>query len=116
MKKQTEMNKEVSDINWSVKSKLQTIKTTQKLISDIKQEIEELKNDNLDIDEKEKLVAIGSQGVTVQNLLEKLKTQRETMMQSLLLKDGGIKSMIIRKYLPVMNQLINKTCRNLISM
>ena len=115
VKKQTEMNKEVSDINWSVKSKLQTIKTTQKLISDIKQEIEELKNDNLDIDgEKEKLVAIGSQGVTVQKSIRETKdTKRNYDVISSLLKDGGIKSMIIRKYLPVMNQLINKYLQEL---
>ena len=115
VKKQTEMNKEVSDINWSVKSKLQTIKTTQKLISDIKQEIEDLKNDSLDIDgEKEKLIAIGNQGMTVQkSISESKETKRNYDVISSLLKDGGIKSMIIRKYLPVMNQLINKYLQEL---
>ena len=115
IKKQTDMNREVSDINWSVKSKLQTIKTTQKIISDIKSEIEELRNDNLDIDgEKEKLVAIGNQGLSVQKSIGKVKeTKRNYDVISSLLKDGGIKSMIIRKYLPVMNQLINKYLQEL---
>ena len=115
IKKQTDMNREVSDINWSVKSKLQTIKTTQKIISDIKNEIEELRNDNLDIDgEKEKLVAIGNQGLSVQKSIGEVKeTKRNYDVISSLLKDGGIKSMIIRKYLPVMNQLINKYLQEL---
>lgn len=115
VKKQTEMNREVSDINWDVKSKLQTITTTQKIISDIKQEIEELKNDNLDIDgEKEKLVEIGNQGLSVQKSISNVKdTKRNYDVISSLLKDGGIKSMIIRKYLPVMNQLINKYLQEL---
>ena len=115
IKKQTDMNREVSDINWSVKSKLQTIKTTQKIISDIKNEIEELRNDNLDIDgEKEKLVAIGNQGLSVQKSIGEVKeTKRKYDVISSLLKDGGIKSMIIRKYLPVMNQLINKYLQEL---
>ncbi len=115
VKKQTEMNREVSDINWDIKTKLQAIKTTQKIILDIKGEIEELKNDNLDIDgEKEKLIAIANQGLTVQKSIGEVKeTKRNYDVISSLLKDGGIKSMIIRKYLPVMNQLINKYLQEL---
>jgi DNA repair exonuclease SbcCD ATPase subunit len=109
------MNREVSDINWDIKTKLQAIKTTQKIILDIKGEIEELKNDNLDIDgEKEKLIAIANQGLTVQKSIGEVKeTKRNYDVISSLLKDGGIKSMIIRKYLPVMNQLINKYLQEL---
>lgn len=115
IEKQSDMNMEVSDINWDIKSKLQTIKTTQKIISDIKSEIEDLKNDSLDIDsEKEKLSAIGNEGLTVQKSITDIKdTKRNYDVISSLLKDGGIKSMIIRKYLPVMNQLINKYLQEL---
>jgi len=115
IEKQSDMNMEVSDINWDIKSKLQTIKTTQKIISDIKSEIEDLKNDSLDIDsEKEKLSAIGTEGLSVQKSITDIKdTKRNYDVISSLLKDGGIKSMIIRKYLPVMNQLINKYLQEL---
>jgi len=115
IEKQSDMNMEVSDINWDIKSKLQTIKTTQKIISDIKSEIEDLKNDSLDIDsEKEKLSAIGTEGFSVQKSITDIKdTKRNYDVISSLLKDGGIKSMIIRKYLPVMNQLINKYLQEL---
>jgi len=115
IEKQSVMNIEVSDINWDIKSKLQTIKTTQKIISDIKSEIEDLKNDSLDIDsEKEKLSAIGNEGLSVQKSITDIKdTKRNYDVISSLLKDGGIKSMIIRKYLPVMNQLINKYLQEL---
>lgn len=115
IEKQSVMNIEVSDINWDIKSKLQTIRTTQKIISDIKSEIEDLKNDSLDIDsEKEKLSAIGNEGLSVQKSITDIKdTKRNYDVISSLLKDGGIKSMIIRKYLPVMNQLINKYLQEL---
>jgi len=115
VKKQTEMNREVSDINWDIKSKLQAIKTTQKIISDIKSEIEELKNDNLDIDgEKENLIEIGNLGLSIQKSIGELKeTKGNYDVISSLLKDGGIKSMIIRKYLPVMNKHINKYLQDL---
>jgi len=52
--------------------------------------------------------------VTVQKSIRETKdTKRNYDVISSLLKDGGIKSMIIRKYLPVMNQLINKYLQEL---
>ena len=110
LQKQANINGNVADLNWSVKSKLNDIKSSTNLIKEIKGEIETLKNDNVDIaGEKEKLSAIATQGVGVQkNIVELKKERRNYDLISTLLKDGGIKSMIIRKYLPVMNQLINK--------
>ncbi len=110
LQKQANINGNVADLNWSVKSKLNDIKSSTNLIKEIKGEIETLKNDNVDIaGEKEKLSAIATQGVEVQkNIVELKKERRNYDLISTLLKDGGIKSMIIRKYLPVMNQLINK--------
>ena len=110
LQKQANINGNVADLNWSVKSKLNDIKSSTNLIKEIKGEIETLKNDNVDIaGEKEKLSAIATQGVEVQKSIVELKKERRNYdLISTLLKDGGIKSMIIRKYLPVMNQLINK--------
>jgi len=108
--KQAETNSELADLNWSVRSNINTINSTNKIIEEIKKEIVDLQNDNVDIEgEREKLTAIANKGVSVQQTIVDLKKERRNYdLISTLLKDGGIKSMIIKKYLPVMNQLINK--------
>lgn len=113
--KQAKINGDVTDLNWSIKSHLNSVKTTNKIISDIKKEINDLETDNVDIvGEKEKLSHIASRGMMVQQSIVDIKNERRNYdLISTLLKDGGIKSMIIRKYLPVMNQLINKYLQSL---
>jgi len=110
LEKQAKINGDLADLNWSVRSNINTINSTTKIIEEIKKEISDLENDNVDIDgEKEKLSAIANKGVSVQQTIVELKKERRNYdLISTLLKDGGIKSMIIKKYLPVMNQLINK--------
>ena len=107
---QAKINGDIADLNWSVKSNLNDIKSSNNLIKEITDEIKDLQEDNLNIDEeKEKLTAIANSGVKLQNTIVKLKEERRNYdLISTLLKDGGIKSMIIKKYLPVMNQMINK--------
>ena len=107
---QAKLNGDIADLNWSVKSNLNDIKSSNNLIKEITEEIKDLQEDNLNIDEeKEKLTAIANSGVKLQNNIVELKEERRNYdLISTLLKDGGIKSMIIKKYLPVMNQLINK--------
>lgn len=112
---QAKINGDLADLNWSVRSNINTINSTNKIVNEIKQEIVDLENDNVDIEgEKEKLTAIANKGVSVQQTIVELKQDRRNYdLISTLLKDGGIKSMIIKKYLPVMNQLINKYLQDL---
>jgi DNA repair exonuclease SbcCD ATPase subunit len=107
---QAKINGDLADLNWSVRSNINIINSTNKIVNEIRQEIVDLENDNVDIEgEKEKLTAIANKGVSVQQTIVELKQDRRNYdLISTLLKDGGIKSMIIKKYLPVMNQLINK--------
>jgi len=115
IEKQVEINRDISDLNWEVKSKFNSIKSKKKLISEIEQEIMDIKGNTNDIDaEKEKLMALASEGMTLHKELKSKKEERIKFdIVSNLLKDTGIKSMIIRKYLPVMNQLINKYLQSL---
>ena len=115
LQKQADINGEVADLNWTVRSKLNDVKSSNNLIKEIEGEIKDLQEDTLDIDgEKEQLLAIANKGVEIQNnIVERKKERRNYDLISTLLKDGGIKSMIIRKYLPVMNQLINKYLQSL---
>ena len=96
-------------------SSLGEIRNRNQLIGDIKTEINDIKNDTYNLDgEREKLQLIASQGITTQKNITDLKSQKRNYdLVSNLLKDTGIKSMIIRKYLPVMNQLINKYLQDL---
>ena len=113
--KQAEINGEVANLNWSVKTNLNNIKSSNNLIEEIQSEIKDLKEDNLNIDEeKEKLLSIVNKGLVVQKTIVELKKERRNYdLISTLLKDGGIKSMVIKKYLPVINQLINKYLQSL---
>ena len=112
---QVEINREISDLNWEVKTKFSSIKSKKNLISEIEQEIVDIKENTNDIDaEKEKLTSLANEGMTIHKELTSMKEERRSFdVVSGLLKDTGIKSMIIRKYLPVMNQLINKYLQSL---
>jgi hypothetical protein len=92
----------------NLKRRLSTLST---LISDVNSQIDELKNkdsesinrerESLKEDAKEVLELINEKQIHS----EKLKIQEDSV---LLLKDDGIKTSIIKKYLPILNSLINK--------
>lgn len=87
------------------------LSTLSTLISDANSQIDELKNkdsesinrerESLKEDAKEVLELINEKQIHS----EKLKIQEDSV---LLLKDDGIKTSIIKKYLPILNSLINK--------
>jgi DNA repair exonuclease SbcCD ATPase subunit len=81
-----------------------------KFIDSLKEEIGKISESDKDIAvEKQKLTSLASEGVTLKKKLDKMKLNKNNYeVVSSLLKDTGIKSKIIKKYLPVMNQLINK--------
>lgn len=96
-------NREMSDI-------MVQIRTWQNFVTMISLEIEELKANTTQIDNnttevntlKEQL----RQAIADKELLTEQRIVYDTA--SLLLKDGGIKTKIIKQYIPVINKLINK--------
>ncbi len=98
--------------NLTVKMASQNYKCNglSKFIDALKEEIEKISESDKDIaTEKQKLTALASEGVVLQKQVDKMKSNKTYYeVISSLLKDTGIKSKIIKKYLPVMNQLINK--------
>lgn len=110
-----ENNKTVSTYNWDIKTRFDQIKKNNKIIKEIQKEIFDIKNNTHDIDdEKSKLTSIASEGMLLQKRNKFLKTNKSHYdIVTSLLKDTGIKSHIIKKYLPVMNQLINKYLKEL---
>tara|TARA_B100002019_G_scaffold82308_1_gene71078 strand:+ start:678 stop:2396 length:1719 start_codon:yes stop_codon:yes gene_type:complete len=110
-----ENNQTVANYNWEVKSNLSEIKKNNSVIKEIQSEIDDIRNNTNDIDcEKKKLTEIATEGMTIHKRTSELKKDKSNYdMVTSLLKDTGIKSHIIRKYLPVMNQLINKYLKEL---
>lgn len=86
------------------------VSTAQKQINDLNQEIESIQENIQNRNsENQKLSQIEEDLLKVQNeFLEKKDSLQYYEYMCNLLKDGGVKTRIIRKYLPVINQLINK--------
>jgi DNA repair exonuclease SbcCD ATPase subunit len=91
------------------------ISSYQSQIQDLQKEISELQNNKTN--KSEEAVKLK----TLQNSLEDVRKQMATIKEeqeclraaAMLLKDNGIKTRIIKRYLPVMNQLINKYLQNM---
>ena len=106
----TRLSKIVLELNASISQANFQITSVRKTISDIEQEIKELEGSNPD----KKAEFVKLEGL-VKNKKDLGATQAENrkdrdtlLVASQLLKDNGIKTRIIKTYLPAMNQLINQ--------
>lgn len=111
--KLTDINKIIDEIttkNIELSTKNSTITLLNKQIKEFETEIETNKADTTNLDEeKAKLKQLAKDAldkITMKNSLQETRNLEE--VASILLKDTGIKTAIIREYLPVMNKLINK--------
>ena len=102
--------RKITDWNISLSTSLNTIQTALKSIEQCNAEINKIQSDTTDIDaEKRELKDLATNAVVKINAKTTHLEEREIQdASSLLLKDTGIKTAIIREYLPVMNTLINK--------
>jgi len=74
----------------------------------IQDEISKTHNPNIDLEEKNLFAMQKEYNITEKNCAEVNRTLDEYEVIGRLLKDSGIKSQIIKKYVPVFNNLINK--------
>ena len=104
------IQEQISDKNIEVSTANQTVTMLNKLNKELMEEIESTKTDTGNIDdEKQKLKAIAEEALTALNKkTELIERKQYEELASNLLRDTGIKTTIIREYLPVMNKLINK--------
>ena len=101
---------QITDKNIQLSTKNSTVTLINTQIDDLRKEIESSKANTADVDvEKTKLKQLA------QEALDKIKSKNELGevrniedAANILLKDTGIKTAIIREYLPIMNKLINK--------
>ena len=105
-KKQKEINKKNSEV---IKMNAE-ITSINKYIRKAKQEILELQNKNTNIDtDDEKIKHLNDELAKAQLIVEELSIDKHYHeYAATLLKDTGIKTKIIKQYLPIMNKLINK--------
>lgn len=109
--------KEISAINEQIMSKNSEISANNRSISQLngfinqlKKDVEDIREDTSNIDEQKKtlkdLAAAAVSAVKRKTELQEQRNLEEVSWQ--LLRDTGVKTAIIREYLPVINKLINK--------
>jgi DNA repair exonuclease SbcCD ATPase subunit len=111
--KLSEINKvvgQITDKNIELSTRNSTITLLNKQIRELEAETQRVKSDTTNIDEeKVKLKELAQDAlnkITEKNQLMEHRNIEE--VANVLLKDTGIKTAIIREYLPAMNKLINK--------
>lgn len=105
-----EIISQITDKNIELSTKNNTVSLLNKQVKDLEYEIANSKADTTNVDEeKAKLKALAEDAmekIKIKNNLQQHRNMEE--VASILLKDTGIKTAIIREYLPIMNKLINK--------
>ena len=107
--------KELSRCQQAISESQREIEYRKRQIKAIEKKIDEATGSNSSLKkEKDKLKQLAKDGLKVEeSLLDEKKTRDNYNTVTNMLKDTGIKSTIIRKYLPVMNQLINRYLKEL---
>lgn len=104
------LNRELTQKNINLSTVNNTITMLNRQISQLNKEIKEYQEDTGNADEeKAKLKELAETAVSMIETKKSLAEQKNLQdIAGLLLKDTGIKTAIIREYLPIMNKLINK--------
>jgi len=107
--------KEIAVINQEITSKNKEISWKQSAIKKIEDSIEKTDGGGENVKrEQDKLKQLINDGLEIEkDISDKKKELANHEVVVSLLKDTGIKSQIIKKYLPVMNQLINRYLKEL---
>ena len=108
---------EISDVQSEISSHQQTISDSNSQINALNKIINSINEDIANMNDSHKSDSVDKKKLeTLNKALVKLREQKEKLIEersvldvaSLILKDSGIKTRIIRQYVPVMNKLINK--------
>lgn len=103
-----EVEDEISKLNIKIQEHRANIKITKNTLETLKKELKEAKTEVEEID-TQNISDLQNQLKSYQIKEEQLIKQKEVLtVVGAMLKDGGIKTRIIRQYVPVMNKLINK--------
>mgnify|MGYP003341767645 FL=1 len=105
-----EIVQQIADKNIELSTKNSSITVLNRQVTQAEAEIERIKSDTTNIDdEKRKLKELATEAMDkIKSKTSLLEHRNIEEVASILLKDTGIKTAIIREYLPIMNKLINK--------
>ena len=105
----TELSTEVNSINTTISQTNFQLVTIRKQVDSLEEEIRELQGDSVDKKaEYNKLETLVANKKNLSKQQASLKSDRDILTTAgQLLKDNGIKTRIIKTYLPTMNKLIN---------
>ena len=99
----TNLNRGVSDLNVQIRTWTNFVKGIEQEIADLKTNTKQIDDNNVEVSDLKQVLASAIADK------EQLLAQRNMYdVASLLLKDGGIKTKIIKQYVPIVNKLINK--------
>ena len=113
--KYIETSKLLNKVNSDIAIGNSTVVRIQRQVKELLDQIELLRNDKSDSsDAEEKLKYYKEEYLSLKKQISSIKEERDTLLAaSQLLKDNGIKTRIIKRYLPVMNKLINQYLQNM---
>jgi DNA repair exonuclease SbcCD ATPase subunit len=105
-----EINEEISTLLEDITDNNNQVSSINRYIQKLNQDIEAERSDNVNLkDENEKIRKIKESMKTQEKMREEYTNDKAVLdVASELLKDKGIKTQIIKQYVPVMNKLINK--------
>ena len=99
---------EISDISIQLATITTSISNLQKFIKKYEQEIERVNNTHIYDEDKKRIIELETTLKLLENNKYKLNEEKVYLDTAKnLLQDSGIKTKIIKKYLPIMNKLIN---------
>ena len=113
--KHTELSRELNGIQQKIAGHNATVTRINKNVRQLMIDVETLQNSKDDnSEEEEKLKYLLEERDNLKKQVAHVKKDRDTLLAaSHLLKDNGIKTRIIKRYLPVMNKLINQYLQNM---
>jgi len=108
-------SKLITKTNSDIAIQNSTISRIQTQIKNLLDQVEMLRTNKSDTSEShEKLKYYQEEYLKLKKQISEIKKDRDTLLAaSQLLKDNGIKTRIIKRYLPVMNKLINQYLQNM---
>jgi DNA repair exonuclease SbcCD ATPase subunit len=104
------VQEQVNNLLTEINSNNSHINAINQMIGSIQKDIDQLQSEDQDTSELSgKLDELNQQLEACQTRREELSTEKSVLdIAQLILKDSGIKTKIIKQYVPVMNKLINK--------
>jgi len=110
LSKINEVVTQITDKNIELSTRNSTVTLLNKQVTELEAETQRVKSDTTNLDEeKQKLKDLAQSAMGMIDNKTTLQERRNLEeVASILLKDTGIKTAIIREYLPAMNKLINK--------